>query len=205
MVDYLEESLERAEALLEEVRRLEGGLSALKAERKGEATPSGAEEEGGQAEAGREGGAGTEQAGAGSLLEGVSDPLPGRSGAVGELKLPGRILTPPEERESQAGGLERPGTPALLRQMKQLERAAAVSAGDMSPNRRAGTESPGSYPVSLPGPRAAALPGVTAGAGLGQSAALSGALSADEARWAERADRVFRRDSRRYDGGFYLY
>ena len=24
-------------------------------------------------------------------------------------------------------------------------------------------------------------------------------------RWAERADRVFRRDSRRYDGGFYLY
>ena len=23
--------------------------------------------------------------------------------------------------------------------------------------------------------------------------------------WAERADRVFRRDSRRYDGGFYLY
>ena len=27
----------------------------------------------------------------------------------------------------------------------------------------------------------------------------------DELRWAEWADRVFRRDSRRYDGGFYLY
>ena len=26
-----------------------------------------------------------------------------------------------------------------------------------------------------------------------------------EMRWAERADRAFRRDSRRYDGGFYLY
>lgn len=27
----------------------------------------------------------------------------------------------------------------------------------------------------------------------------------EEIRWAEQADRVFRRDSRRYDGGFYLY
>ena len=27
----------------------------------------------------------------------------------------------------------------------------------------------------------------------------------EETRWAEQADRVFRRDSRRYDGGFYLY
>lgn len=26
-----------------------------------------------------------------------------------------------------------------------------------------------------------------------------------EMRWAEQADRAFRRDSRRYDGGFYLY
>lgn len=27
----------------------------------------------------------------------------------------------------------------------------------------------------------------------------------DDMRWAEQADRAFRRDSRRYDGGFYLY
>lgn len=29
--------------------------------------------------------------------------------------------------------------------------------------------------------------------------------SSEEMRWAEQADRAFRRDSRRYDGGFYLY
>lgn len=29
--------------------------------------------------------------------------------------------------------------------------------------------------------------------------------AADELSWAEQADRIFRRDSRRYDGGFYLY
>ena len=29
--------------------------------------------------------------------------------------------------------------------------------------------------------------------------------AAGEAEWAEQADRAFRRDSRRYDGGFYLY
>ena len=33
-----------------------------------------------------------------------------------------------------------------------------------------------------------------------ENLAYAGALS-----WAEQADRVFRRDSRRYDGGFYLY
>ena len=32
-----------------------------------------------------------------------------------------------------------------------------------------------------------------------------GASPGGEAGWAEQADRVFRRDSRRYDGGFYLY
>lgn len=158
---------------------------------------------------------------------------------AGELKPPERILTPLEEQENQAGGLERPGaleapkrmltplevqedrtggeetgapeklarsrTPALLRQMEQLERAAAVSAGDVSLRRRAGAETFGNYPVSLPSPGAAVLPGVAIEAGMGQNAALSGALSADDTRWAERADRVFRRDSRRYDGGFYLY
>ena len=32
-----------------------------------------------------------------------------------------------------------------------------------------------------------------------------GPLPGDELRWAEQADRVFRRDSRRYDAGFHLY
>lgn len=43
----------------------------------------------------------------------------------------------------------------------------------------------------------------TAGGGAGETARPSGG---DEgSRWAEWADRAFRRDSRRYDGGFYLY
>ena len=43
----------------------------------------------------------------------------------------------------------------------------------------------------------------TAGGVAGETARPSGG---DEgSRWAEWADRAFRRDSRRYDGGFYLY
>lgn len=55
----------------------------------------------------------------------------------------------------------------------------------------------------------ASLRGVTAQSGTAAAAERGmerGSLSAgDGLRWAEEADRVFRRDSRRYDGGFYLY
>lgn len=130
----------------------------------------------------------------------------------GALEAPGRMLTPPEVSEGRTGGAEA-GAPALLRQMERLERAAALSAGNMVLRRRAGTEVSGNYSASFPGPGAVALPsagaavlpGAAVAAGSGQNAVLSGALSADDAHWAERADRVFRRDSRRYDGGFYLY
>lgn len=39
----------------------------------------------------------------------------------------------------------------------------------------------------------------------GQSALPTPDRERDDLYWAERADRAFRRDSRRYDGGFYLY
>ena len=198
MVDYLEQSLERTEALLEEVRRLERGLSALTAAPGGEAPPSGGEEDSEQKEAGREDGAETGRAVADPVLEGIPSPLPSYAGERSDA-------ASEEEGENQAGGLKKSETPALLRQMKRLERAEAVPAGEAFRRWRAGAETSGGYPVSLPGSRAASLPGAAVGAGSGQNAVLSGAPSADEVRWVERADRVFRRDSRRYDGGFYLY
>lgn len=246
MVDYLEESLERTEALLEEVQRLERGLSGLKEEKMGEAVESSSGAEAEKTETGREDGAETAQTGTGPLLENIpSLPLlyeqghPNREpGKAGDLEVPERILTPLEEQENQTGsleraealevpervltplevqgdltggkearapeGAERSETPALLHQIEQLERAA-VSAGDMSFRRQVGAEASRGYPVSLPGPGTTVLPGVTTAVSLGQSASFSGTFSADDTRWAERADRVFRRDSRRYDGGFYLY
>lgn len=77
--------------------------------------------------------------------------------------------------------------------------------GSWSADRRAD-----GYPFSLPGLQSlAADPNITGvmggnwnGTGMPASAdfAYGGAQS-----WAEQADRMFRRDSRRYDGGFYLY
>lgn len=56
---------------------------------------------------------------------------------------------------------------------------------------------------SLSFPSAAFRSGEAGGPGSGvESASFS---AGDGLRWAEQADRVFRRDSRRYDGGFYLY
>ena len=58
------------------------------------------------------------------------------------------------------------------------------------------------------------LPGSRAGTGPGQLPApagpagqlTGGSLGRPGGQgWAEQADRIFRRDSRRYDGGFYLY
>lgn len=161
----------------------------------------------------------SEKAGELKSPERILTPLEERENQRGGLErpgapeAPGRVLTPLEVPEGRADGEEtgapeklvRSRTPVLLRQMEQLERAAAISAGDVSLRRRAGAETSGNYPVSLPGTGAAVLPGAAIEAGMGQNAALAGALSADDARWAERADRVFRRDSRRYDGGFYLY
>ena len=77
------------------------------------------------------------------------------------------------------------------------------------PGREAGGEGTRErWPLSLPGPAdragfpdAAGAPAAEPGTGPGGTALRYGG----ELDWAERADRVFRRDSRRYDGGFYLY
>lgn len=71
-------------------------------------------------------------------------------------------------------------------------------------------EGQSSYPISLSAPQApAADPTITGlpGEVWSMPAAPAGADFAcgGTRNWAEQADRMFRRDSRRYDGGFYLY
>lgn len=99
------------------------------------------------------------------------------------------------------GGDEGADQPALAVQLERLERTAPVTG--------VGSERRDVHPASPPGLQLAAYPQMAGGAGErpdvsdGHPAAF--ALSGGEAGWAERTDRVFRRDSRRYDGGFYLY
>ncbi len=99
------------------------------------------------------------------------------------------------------GGDKGEDQPALAVQLERLDRTAPVTGG--------GSERRDVHPASLSGLQLAAYPQMAGGAGErpdvsdGHPAAF--ALSGGEAGWAERTDRVFRRDSRRYDGGFYLY
>ena len=131
MTDYLEEELERARALLEEVRRL-------------------------------------------------------------ERSVPGRAVAEKDAEDPQRDG------------------EAPEMAGASEMERDAGSGVRGGYPWALPGPeRDGPLSGGAGGEGRDwnwNGVPVRGAAPAvDETRWAEWADRAFQRDSRRYDGGFYLY
>ena len=100
----------------------------------------------------------------------------------------------------------------LSGQLEELDRAVSALAASTP----AGREN-NAYPISLSTPRGTvadpAIPGVPGkvwnmpgevwsvpGIPAGSDLAYGG-----EQNWAELADRMFRRDSRRYDGGFYLY
>ncbi|USF27615.1 hypothetical protein N510_002571 [Firmicutes bacterium ASF500] len=190
MTDYLEEELERARALLEEVRKMERSVPGR----------AGAEAE---TEAPRRDGVAPEMAGA---LEKGRDAGSGAEGlGQAERGAPAGAETETERR-----------SPPLLEEIARLERAAftwnALRRERRGPSET-GTERGGvrgGYPWALSGPGRDGL--LSGGAG-GESRdwgwngvpARGAAPAVDEARWAEWADRAFRRDSRRYDGGFYLY
>lgn len=96
------------------------------------------------------------------------------------------ILRSPETEEAQIGrnggqdaGPVPPGRPA----------AAGVPGGERTPGAPSGWLSDGGVRAWTPAEETG--PGLPSASG--------------EMRWAEQADRAFRRDSRRYDGGFYLY
>lgn len=96
------------------------------------------------------------------------------------------ILRSSEPEEAQIGrnggqdvGPVPPGRPA----------AAGVAGGERMPGAPSGWISGGEAQAWTPAEEIG--PGLPSASG--------------EMRWAEQADRAFRRDSRRYDGGFYLY
>ena len=239
MIDYLEEQLSHADALLEQVRKLERSAAGL---------PQGPEEN-----EKKEDGLGnnkektkenppenenrteteeevddlkkkvdnlTEKADGGELAvetslnetENVVKQRQGKVDDMGAERLEAESL--PEAQEEEPRAPEQPSNeekarrraPPLAAQLEELERAVSAAAS-LPAGRRAEAGRGG---VSLPPDRTR---GWTAGdwetgpAGGGRSGPGGTAVSPSDGAlsWAEQADRVFRRDSRRYDGGFYLY
>lgn len=217
MTDYLEELLDNTAALLEQVRRLERSASGPVPERAGEEASSPAFH---AVKESAEERAFDRRPETGETLRNAEQRETGRqsvSGAAsgggeredGALEPPERILTPLEEEQKAEGSV-------LLEQMERLERAAvSETAGGIGSGRSAGWSETGverrnGYSAGLPEARSGSVfPSVTGAAGEGWSLG-TGFVGTDvrpgeELRWAERADRAFRRDSRRYDGEFYLY
>lgn len=93
------------------------------------------------------------------------------------------------------------GPSPLSAQLEELDRAVSALTAPVPESRETAR---GGYPISPPGPQnLTAVPGeIWSGpdAAAGADLACGGRQT-----WAEQADRIFRRDSRRYDGGFTLY
>ena len=215
MTDYLELTWPGQEdALLEQTRRLERALSRLIAG--GQPEPEGPEEENRSRARERPAGAGTE--GAGEAEAGLLSPDGSRRRTPGPRLERMDPDAPGPGRAEGEGDPERESLP-LETQLTRLDRAARWADGPL----RSGLSGPdeGTRPArrrpgggagagSAPG---RALPGEGWEPDWGRAAAGEGGLpygrggpgAWEETRWAEQADRVFRRDSRRYDGGFYLY
>lgn len=215
MPDYLEELLGGAEDLLEQVKRLERGLSGLTPERR-EAAPEETAPASGETDdpeerrrravlseaiwEGREaGGRRYDPASRQNPVRTQEEPAPRRRSREEEIALP------PERPGAEEERFRMEGFSPLLTQLERLERAAlplplggAGAGRETSPARDMGV--PSRAGTALAGKAGAAEEGWGGGGPDRYAAPVE-----EELRWAERADRAFRRDSRRYDGGFYLY
>ena len=198
MTDYLELLEEKSmDALLEQTRRMERVLSGLRDWTAGEEVMASS--------------AGSTQRETDEWENARVSESRGESMEL--LRTKGETLSP-----SQALGeaQEKESFP-LSDQLRQLDRAAELSAVGQRTQEGTGE---GAWSRSWSGQGGSALlPGAAQRTIPGDAASLSqsgSALSADPVggealasagalSWAEQADRVFRRDSRRYDGGFYLY
>ena len=202
--DYLEELLDNAAALLEQVKLLERELSGLmpgaRAMEAEEYAPA----------AGAETGRGETYSKSSALMDvfeerqevsRIKNLVYEADRAENQVEEP---VFPRREREEPEKLPQSGASSPLLEQLGRLERAASAPA-----LLQAGA-------VRTAGPGFDPLPAVRTGGGLGPTGSageawrggggLEGyAAPEEELRWAERADRVFRRDSRRYDGGFYLF
>ena len=215
MTDYLELTWPGQEdALLEQTRRLERVLSRLITGGRPEPEGPGAENRSRARE--RPAGAGTE--GVGEAEAELLSPDGSRRRTPGPRLERMDPDAPWPGRAEGEGDPERESLPLEV-QLTRLDRAVRVADGPL----RSGLSGAGgdAHPARRrPGGRAGAgsasgraLPGEGWEPDWGRAAAGEGGLpygrggpgAWEETRWAEQADRVFRRDSRRYDGGFYLY
>ena len=195
MTDYLEQPEEKENALLEQAKRLEQALSALALR---EETETGAEgaldwfedwENGGESLA----------------WEGKSHSEPLLAGA-GEGKT--SLSQPPAQGQREKAELP------LLTQLRQLDRALdgpgeAAGTGTEERALHSAKQAAGWSQAELGAARRLFNPEAflsQTGRGDGfRSGGREPLQSSGDLTWAEQTDRAFRRDSRRYDGGFYLY
>lgn len=216
MPDYLEELLGGAEDLLEQVKRLERGLSGLTPERR-EAAPEETALASGETDDPEERrrwavlseAVWEEREAGGRRYDPASrqnpvrtqeeEPAPRRRSREEEIALP------PERPEAEEERFRMEGFSPLLAQLERLERAALpLSLGGAGAGRGTGP----ALDLGVPPRAGTALAGKAGAAEEGWGGGGPDRYAApveEELRWAERADRAFRRDSRRYDGGFYLY
>ena len=230
MNDYLEEALDNAEQLLEQVRRSEQGLAGAggrdgATERaEGDFAPSASQNTNVSQDDQEVYNRGNIVKQGMNLVDNRENP--GEIGVNGEEKAvnydtemgddPARIqqVSPGmDEGTDRRDDIPRAGETGekegavLAAQLEQLDRAASIPAGGGEISGY-GMEKQEEHPASLPGLQSrAAYPRAAGGAGERWTALPSGGRTASggEPGWAEQADRAFRRDSRRYDGGFYLY
>lgn len=206
MVDYLEGLWTHTDALLEQLRRMEGDLAGLN----GGDSRGGADfrEEAGNVSPG--GSLAYNQKGLVYHIENMvdeselpkNDPAEPEIGTVNPVSGSGddsELVRQPGE-GLEPGETQREGRAPLADQLDQMDRAVQASAGETRIRR--GDEL---AEVSAPAGRRAAHPNIqtpdipeTDRTGIRDSYGPA-------PDWVEQADRAFRRDSRRYDGSFYLY
>ena len=182
MTDYLEGLLPgQGGALEEELERLEGLLAPLPPA----AAPDTARAEGPEAPAAERDAAGAR-----------SDLPPAQRGENRPSGAPGAGTAAGGELPAEDG-------PPLWADVVRLEALRAGMAGGL-PDGRERRRSWADLP--LPGSRAGTGPGQLPAPAGPAGQLTGGSLGRPGGQgWAEQADRIFRRDSRRYDGGFYLY
>lgn len=196
MTDYLEQPEKQENALLEQAKRLEQALSALAFRKETEADAEGAFDWFEDRENGGEIAAWERQRQNELLL----------AGTAGEGK--------PSPSQPPAQGQRKQAELPLLAQLRQLDRALegpGETAGNgteghdlRSAKQAAGWSQAGPGAVRRFFNQDSFLPQTGRG-GEFHSGGREPLQSSGDLTWAEQTDRAFRRDSRRYDGGFYLY
>ena len=183
MTDYLEGTEKQENALLEQAKRLERALAALAVRGNGEGSEHAAE----QLEHREEGWSGGEEADRG-LAEDFLLSQVQQQDKQQQLPLLGQL----RQMDGTWGRMEEPG-----------------GMGWKEPASRTAERTPGWNPSDLPAAgrlsAAAALLPETQRESYPVSRQRPPLPSGGGLTWAEQADRAFRRDSRRYDSGFYLY